>query len=49
MTSEINLKLTNVFGMTKIINPPNFSFLRNCHGYLLGVCTGEEEKDETDS
>ena len=48
MTSEVNLDLTNVLGMTKIKYLPNFSFLHYSHGYLGGVCVGEEEEDEND-
>ena len=49
MTSEVNLDLANVFGMTKITYPPNFSFLSASMANLWGFALEKkEEEDETD-
>ena len=48
MTSEVNLDLANVFGMTKIIYPPNFSFLQLSYGLHWSQKTKWRDDDDDD-
>ena len=48
MTSEVISDLANVFGMAKIIYPPNFSFLQHSHGLHLALKTSWRVDDDDD-